>query len=143
MLALLATHLTSPVRFQEQIEALYQAGARIFVEVGPQGVLTGLAGQTLKERPHLAVASDSRSKPGLVQLQQLLAQLLVHGAPVQLAQLQEHRGLQAFDLEQLDKQSDKPKLTATTWIVNSVRSKPFNAPEPPIIGQTHRKEEIA
>src|SRR5262249_53251679 len=40
--ALLTEHLVSPVRFQGQILAMYEAGARIFVEVGPQGVLTGL-----------------------------------------------------------------------------------------------------
>ena len=40
--ALLAEHLAAPVRFQDEIEALYEAGARVFVEVGPQGVLTGL-----------------------------------------------------------------------------------------------------
>lgn len=143
MVALLSTHLTSPVRFQEQIEALYQAGARVFVEVGPQGVLTGLVGQALKDRPHLAVASDSRGKPGLVQLHQLLAQLLMHGVPLRLARLHAHRGLKAFSLAQLEQQTDKPKVTSTTFVVNSVRSKPFHAPEPPVLGQPHRKVEVS
>src|SRR5262249_1109038 len=56
--ALLRQHLASPVRFRDEIEAMYVAGARVFVEVGPQGVLTGLVGQTLAGRPHLAIASD-------------------------------------------------------------------------------------
>ncbi len=146
MLALLSTHLTSPVRFQEQIEALYQAGARIFIEVGPQGVLTGLTGQVLKDRPHLAVASDRRAgsgagRSGLVQLHHLLAQLLVHGVPLQLARLHEHRERKGFDLAQLEQQTDKPKVTASTWAVNSVRSKPFHAPEPRLLGQPQHIEE--
>ena len=41
----LVDHLTSRVRFREQVEAMYEAGARIFVEVGPKGILTGLVGQ--------------------------------------------------------------------------------------------------
>src|SRR5262249_35112841 len=52
---LLVEHLTAPVRFREEVEAMYAAGARLFVEVGPQATLTGLVGQTLRDRPHLAV----------------------------------------------------------------------------------------
>ncbi len=32
---------------------MYDAGARLFVEVGPRNVLTGLVGAILGERPHL------------------------------------------------------------------------------------------
>src|SRR5581483_8366546 len=64
----LAEHLVSPVRFADEVAAMYDAGARVFVEVGPQAVLTGLAGQTLAGKPHLAVASDLKTRPGLVQL---------------------------------------------------------------------------
>ena len=41
-----------------QIEAMYAAGARVFVEAGPGQVLTGLVGQILGDRPHLAVACE-------------------------------------------------------------------------------------
>ena len=39
---------------------------RIFVEVGPKGILTGLVGQILRDRPHLAMPSDvpGRARPG-------------------------------------------------------------------------------
>ncbi len=104
-------------------------------------MLTGLVGQILKDCPHLAVASDNRGKPGLVQLHQMLAQLLVHGVPLQLARLHEHRELKTFELAKLEQQTDKPRVTPTTWMVNSVRSKPFAAPEPRLIGQTHHKDE--
>jgi acyl transferase domain-containing protein/NAD(P)H-dependent flavin oxidoreductase YrpB (nitropropane dioxygenase family)/NAD(P)-dependent dehydrogenase (short-subunit alcohol dehydrogenase family) len=139
--ALLATHLISPVRFQEQIEALYQAGSRIFLEVGPQGVLTGLVGQILKNRPHLAVAVDSRGKPGLVQLHHLLAQAVTHGLPVRLEQLHDHRGLQPFDLARLEQQMGQLQVTPSTWLVNTVRSKPLNAPEPRLLGQTRSADQ--
>ena len=42
-----------------EIEAMYDAGARIFVEVGPRSVLTGLVGRMLGERPHLARAAST------------------------------------------------------------------------------------
>lgn len=133
---LLAQHLVSPVRFQEEIQAMHEAGARIFVEVGPQGVLTGLVSQILAEKPHFALASDLKGRPGLVQLQHLLAQLLVSGLPVQLDRLYEGRSLRQLDLANLKQETGKPKLTPSTWMLNSVRNRPLNAPEPLLLGQT-------
>src|SRR5262249_3069898 len=66
MADLLTEQVTAPVRFQAEIEAMYEAGARIFIEVGPQAVLTRLVGQILDGRPHVAVASDFKGRPGLV-----------------------------------------------------------------------------
>src|SRR5262249_6254285 len=60
--AQLVEHLISPVRFADEITAMYEAGARVFVEVGPQAVLTGLTGQILAGKPHLAAASDVKSR---------------------------------------------------------------------------------
>jgi acyl transferase domain-containing protein/NAD(P)H-dependent flavin oxidoreductase YrpB (nitropropane dioxygenase family)/NAD(P)-dependent dehydrogenase (short-subunit alcohol dehydrogenase family) len=135
---LLAHHLTAPVRFQEEIEALYAAGARLFIEVGPQAVLTGLAGQILGDRPHLALASDVRGRPGLVQLLHLLAQLLTAGMPVRLDRLFEGRQAERLDLARLD-EAGKEQLPPSTWLVNSVRARPLNAPEPRLLGQTPAK----
>ncbi len=56
----LADQLASPVRFAESVETLYRAGARVFVEVGPGAVLTGLVDQCLEEREHLAVSLDGK-----------------------------------------------------------------------------------
>ncbi|MGW7546548.1 SDR family NAD(P)-dependent oxidoreductase [Streptomyces sp. NPDC054770] len=60
----LAAQVAAPVRFVEQIEAMYAAGARVFVETGPGQVLTGLVRTVLGERPHLAVACDARPGGG-------------------------------------------------------------------------------
>src|SRR6185503_13080704 len=40
--SVLAQHLVEPVRFAEEIAALHDAGARIFVEAGPKNVLSTL-----------------------------------------------------------------------------------------------------
>ena len=84
---LLAHQLAKPVRFVEQIEAMYESGVRTFVEVGPARVLTGLVGHILKARPHRAIALDRKGRPGWASLQQGLALLSVAGVAVNYAQL--------------------------------------------------------
>src|SRR5262249_14281317 len=131
----LAEHLVAPVRFAAEVEALYAAGARVFVEVGPQAVLTGLAQQTLADRPHLAVASDVKARPGLVQLAHLLGQLLAHGVLARLDRLFQGRGVRPFDLGKLGPDFGPPKPPPTAWVVNGTRSRPVNGPEPRLLGQ--------
>ncbi|HEX9870813.1 MAG TPA: beta-ketoacyl synthase N-terminal-like domain-containing protein, partial [Candidatus Tectomicrobia bacterium] len=101
MARLLVEHLVRPVKFLPQIEALYKAGARIFVEVGPGAVLTNRVGEILADQPHLRVASDQPGRSSLVQLQHLLGQLAVHGVAVQLASLFSGRALERLDFKAL------------------------------------------
>ncbi|MEU1168251.1 acyltransferase domain-containing protein, partial [Streptomyces sp. NPDC005921] len=61
----LAAQIGSPVVFAAQIEAMYEAGARVFVEAGPGSVLTRLVGQILGDRPHTTVACEPRADSGL------------------------------------------------------------------------------
>jgi acyl transferase domain-containing protein len=62
--ALLASQLASPVRFVEVVEALYAAGARTFLEVGPKSTLTSMVKATLGSRPFLVTAIDAQSRRG-------------------------------------------------------------------------------
>ncbi|MGH3717375.1 MAG: SDR family oxidoreductase [Pseudonocardiaceae bacterium] len=80
--AALATHVAEPVRFVEQVEAMYAAGARVFVETGPGRVLTQLVGTILADRPHVALATDVPGEPGLRRLLVALAELAVAGVAV-------------------------------------------------------------
>ncbi|MAA78234.1 MAG: hypothetical protein CL916_03165 [Deltaproteobacteria bacterium] len=48
----LTAQVTHPVEWITQIETMYDAGARVFVECGPQRVLTGLVSNILKKRHH-------------------------------------------------------------------------------------------
>ncbi|MEU4523334.1 beta-ketoacyl synthase N-terminal-like domain-containing protein [Amycolatopsis sp. NPDC024027] len=52
----LAAQIGAPVRFLDQIEAMYAAGARTFVEAGPGRVLSRLVTDILGDRPHTVVA---------------------------------------------------------------------------------------
>ncbi|MEV4636169.1 SDR family NAD(P)-dependent oxidoreductase [Actinoplanes sp. NPDC049548] len=79
----LAAQIGAPVRFVEQIEAMYAAGARVFVEAGPGQVLTGLVGAVLGDRPHLVVTIDGRPGQGLRALLTAAAELACAGVPVQ------------------------------------------------------------
>ncbi|MGP4007874.1 SDR family NAD(P)-dependent oxidoreductase [Streptomyces sp. 4N124] len=91
----LAAQIGAPVAFVTQIEAMYEAGARVFVEAGPGSVLTRLVGQILGDRPHRTVACEPRAGSGLPGWLDALAQLAVAGQPVRTAWLL--RGRDAVD----------------------------------------------
>ncbi|MEU6081379.1 SDR family oxidoreductase [Streptomyces sp. NPDC047108] len=78
----LAAHIGAPVRFSEQIEAMYEAGARVFVEAGPGSVLTSLVSATLGDRPHTTVTCETPERRGLPGFLAALARLAVAGARV-------------------------------------------------------------
>ncbi|MGH3786766.1 MAG: SDR family NAD(P)-dependent oxidoreductase [Pseudonocardiaceae bacterium] len=106
----LATHVAEPVRFVEQIEAMYAAGVRIFVESGPGRVLTQLVGTILHDRPHLAVATDVPGEPGLRRLLLALAELAVAGVPVDPAALFHGRDAQTVSTSTIPRRPG--------WVVN-------------------------
>ena len=90
----LAEQVRSPVRFVEEVQAMYDAGARVFVEVGPGRVLTGLVGRILDGQPHEAVALDGRGN-GIAPFFDGLARLLAAGIPLNLSWLWDGLSLDA------------------------------------------------
>lgn len=76
----ITAHLASPVLFDEQVEAMYAAGVRTFVEVGAGAALTGLVGRILGEREYTAVALDRRGQDAVITLHGALGQLAARGA---------------------------------------------------------------
>jgi acyl transferase domain-containing protein/NAD(P)H-dependent flavin oxidoreductase YrpB (nitropropane dioxygenase family) len=120
----LAEHLAKPVRFAEELEAMYEAGARIFVECGPARVLTGLATKTLEGRPLVAVAMDQPGKNGLTQLVHGLAQLAVAGVRFYGYRLFEGRVEKVTGLAKLLAGSRPEPIAATAWVVRAGRSYP-------------------
>ncbi|MFI6357042.1 SDR family oxidoreductase [Streptomyces sp. NPDC050743] len=91
----LAAQIGAPVAFVAQIEAMYEAGARVFVEAGPGTVLTRLVARILGDRPHRTVACEPDADSGLRGWLDALARLAVAGVPVRTAWLL--RGRDAFD----------------------------------------------
>jgi acyl transferase domain-containing protein/NAD(P)H-dependent flavin oxidoreductase YrpB (nitropropane dioxygenase family)/NAD(P)-dependent dehydrogenase (short-subunit alcohol dehydrogenase family) len=94
----LAGQVSAPVAFRPQVEAMYAAGARVFVEVGPGRVLTELVERTLGDRPHVAVATDVPGEHGLRRLLHALGELAVSGLAVDTAPLYEGRDAALVDV---------------------------------------------
>ena len=123
---LLTEQLVRPVRFAEQIQAMYDAGARVFVEAGPAQVLSGLVDQILDGAPHVAIPMDVRDRPGLFQLQHALGQLAAQGVPINLDRLFEGRAVRIIDLNSLPT-TDREPISPTTWTVTGGRARPLSS----------------
>ncbi|WP_063057809.1 type I polyketide synthase [Nocardia sienata] len=107
----LAEQLAVPVRFVDQIEAMYTAGIRTFIEVGAGATLTRLAGEVLAGREHLAVSLD-RAARGADNLPDALARLAVGGLRMEFTAL-----WSAYDLQpEEDKVSSKPSPAAVNLL---------------------------
>ncbi|MCK1798440.1 acyltransferase domain-containing protein, partial [Streptomyces sp. XM4193] len=106
----LGEQIGAPVRFTEQIEAMYEAGARVFLEVGPGRVLTRLVGDVLGDRPHRVVSLEDRRATGLTGFLAALAQLAVAGADIRTARL--FQGRASVDAEKA------PETVRPGWTVD-------------------------
>jgi acyl transferase domain-containing protein/NAD(P)H-dependent flavin oxidoreductase YrpB (nitropropane dioxygenase family) len=116
---ILAGQVAEPVRFAEQIEAMYEAGARTFVEAGPGRVLTGLVGRILGDRPHAAVACDVPGENGLHRLVTALAELISAGVPVDPAALFAGRA------EPVAGTPQRPQWTVDGQLVRTIDGQPL------------------
>jgi acyl transferase domain-containing protein/NAD(P)H-dependent flavin oxidoreductase YrpB (nitropropane dioxygenase family)/NAD(P)-dependent dehydrogenase (short-subunit alcohol dehydrogenase family) len=118
----LARHIVNPVRFADQVRRMHADGARVFVEIGPRRVLTGLVRRILRDVPHTAIAIDGEER-GLAGLLEAAAQLAV------LLQHFDATPLYAGRAQRLD--LGKPeKLAPTTWLVNGAHARPLKGSAP-------------
>ncbi len=82
--ALLEEQITNPVYFRTCIEKAYAEGARIFVEIGPGKVLSGLLKHILGERPYEIITVNADRKTGdLYQLEMACMKLKTIGLAIQ------------------------------------------------------------
>ena len=93
MRAELSRQVRERVRFVDELNAMYNAGARVFVEVGPGQVLTGLVQRTLPAAT--AIATGGRTSDGLKPFLTALARLCAAGVLVDLSRLPETAPSQA------------------------------------------------
>src|SRR3990172_2641694 len=89
-----------PVEFARTIEAMYEAGVRLFVEVGPRGNLTAFVDDILRGKPCLAVPANVQRRSGITQLNHMLALLAAQGVEMQLDYLYMRRAPQRLNLEE-------------------------------------------
>jgi malonyl CoA-acyl carrier protein transacylase/3-oxoacyl-(acyl-carrier-protein) synthase/NAD(P)-dependent dehydrogenase (short-subunit alcohol dehydrogenase family)/acyl carrier protein len=64
MLDILARQVASPVQFIQGLRTLYDAGARVFVEVGPKKALQGFVEDVLGDRPDVLAVFTNHPKFG-------------------------------------------------------------------------------
>ncbi|MDX7999536.1 SDR family NAD(P)-dependent oxidoreductase [Xenorhabdus sp. Reich] len=93
---LLAEQLIRPVKFRQTIEAIYQQGGRLFVEVGPKGVLGKLVSDILKDKEH-AVISVNPSDKGEERLQFARAQARLLAEGIKLRHINQHVRIQPME----------------------------------------------
>ncbi|MGQ0699840.1 MAG: type I polyketide synthase [Panacagrimonas sp.] len=96
---LLAAQWEQPVRLTETIRRLYADGFRVFIEVGPTGMLTNFVSDILwSEDGVTALACDRRGYPGIRQLHHVLAQAFATGVVSNPAGLFADREIARMDL---------------------------------------------
>ncbi|HEY2760922.1 MAG TPA: acyltransferase domain-containing protein, partial [Pirellulales bacterium] len=125
MRRLLADQILGEVRFVDEIQALHRDGARVFIEVGPKSVLTGLVDDILDERPHLAVSTQPSGGSGVTAFLNALGQLYSHGVSVDFDRLYADRCIEPLYVG--------APATSTThaphiWLVNGAYSRPASDP---------------
>jgi PfaB family protein len=73
--------------FPKLVERVYNDGARIFIELGPQRACARWVSETLGARPHLAVAINQPGTSDRLALLRMLARLAAHRVQMNLAPL--------------------------------------------------------
>lgn len=130
--ARLAEHLVKPVLFSAEVEAMYEAGARIFVEAGPGGVLTGLVKATLKDREIETIQTERNGEEGLTCLLRGLAKYIATGRTINMEKLFEGRTAEALHIDE----PERYKKNGTVWNISGHRSLPENGELPAHAGKT-------
>ncbi len=143
---LLSRHLIEPVKFHNQLQQMYDEGARTFIEVGPGSVLTNLVDRCLYDQPHVALAVAPSGPNGWIGWGNVIARLFALGLPIQISPWFEHRRLPAQGLRPyLESVREKVSRKPTDWIVNTNRAEPVSGiqqPRPkPLIPKTVQQTE--
>lgn len=129
---ILSDHLIKPVRFTEEITAMYEAGARIFIEVGPGNVGRNLAAQILGDREYAAIATNTKGAAHDLQpLLMAIAELAAEGVDLDPEILFDRRTVAT-----LDRALCKPAADSTgkpgMYLLAPDRVWPANQPRPQI-----------
>lgn len=95
----IAERWARPVRFRETILAMHRDGYRVFVEVGPRGLMTTAVDGTLAGQDYAAVALNSIHRRGRLQLQHAFGQLAALGAQLDLSKSYERRRARKLDFD--------------------------------------------
>jgi acyl transferase domain-containing protein/NAD(P)H-dependent flavin oxidoreductase YrpB (nitropropane dioxygenase family)/NAD(P)-dependent dehydrogenase (short-subunit alcohol dehydrogenase family)/acyl carrier protein len=121
----LAEHLVNPVLFTRQVENMYAAGARVFIETGPGNVLTGLAQATLGNEI-TTIQTEHKGNDGITYLLKALAQYLATGRSFSIDKLFEGRNTSLILMDE----PENYRKNATVWYINGHNAVPSDGKMP-------------
>ncbi|SUI71596.1 type I polyketide synthase [Shewanella baltica] len=118
-------HMLQSVRFSEQLQAMYDAGARVFVEFGPKNILQKLVENTLGEHLNeLCLVSMNPNPKGDSDSQLRLAAVQLAVAGVALTEVDPYQAVTSQDIAEREAPSAMNiKLTATNHISAATKAK--------------------
>ncbi|MCX2586259.1 type I polyketide synthase [Pedobacter sp. MR22-3] len=121
----LTEHLVQPVLFVDQLNNMYQAGARIFIEVGPGKVLSGLTKACIGKDETIFHTED-QGQNKLSNLLGTLASYISTGRSINLEKLFEGRSATMIQVDQPLLYKKSPAI----WHVNGQHAIPSNGKLP-------------
>ena len=127
----LSAHLSHPVRFMDEIQRMYEDGARVFLEVGPGRVCGNLVGEILHGKPHAVVSCDGApSRVGAVRFLHALGQMFAHGLELRLDPLFNRREVESRSLVAIPGIARPLARPKVTWMVSPEVSWPAGTARP-------------
>nr|WP_309501134.1 type I polyketide synthase [Saccharopolyspora gloriosae] len=126
-------HVREPVRFADGVAALHEQGVTRFLELGPDGVLSGMVRDSVPGSPVIVVPALRRDRDEEAAWVTALARLHVTGMPVDWREVFTGTGARPVALPTYPFQRERfwPTKTATTGSgIVPVPERPALAPEP-------------
>ena len=126
ILSKLAPQMASAVEWTTQIQTMYAAGARAFVEVGPKRALTMFAVQILEDQPHLPIMTNHPKQGGIATFLGALGTLALAGRQPQWPSNQSPVLTEAFRAGPIEAYQANPVTPSTAQIDDlRTRSRPL------------------
>ena len=123
VLSKLAPQMASSVEWTSQIETMYGAGARAFVEVGPKRALTMFATQILADKPHLPIMTNHPKQGGIASFLTAIASLALAGRRPVWPEPTSNELSEGFRAGPLEAYSNKASVKITSNISDDLMSR--------------------
>jgi len=139
VLGKLAPQMASAVEWTTQIETMYAAGARVFIEVGPKRALTMFAVQILEHQPHLPIMSNHPKQGGITTFLAALGTLALAGRRPQWPANDSKVMTEAFRAGPLEAYQNSPITTRSNTEMEDLRTRsrplPSTGASAPVVQQ--------
>ncbi|WRZ03686.1 acyltransferase domain-containing protein [Streptomyces sp. NBC_00385] len=126
-------HVREAVRFADAVSFVVSRGVTSFVEIGPDGVLCGMAQQSVDAEAAVFVPLVRKGRPEVAATVTALGQLHVSGVPVDWARFFEGTGARRVDLPTYAFQRERYWMQAEAG-GNDLRSLGLGASSHPLLG---------